>query len=190
MTTVFPTPAPPNKPVFPPLEYGSNKSTTLMPVSNISRWVLRSSNRGGERWIGYFFFPFNGGSLSIALPTTLISLPRVSGPTGTSIGDPRSKTFIPLTRPSVESIATVRTLSSPRCCCTSQISSSSIPSMLFRGILTALRISGSFPPEKSTSTTGPITCTILPSFIHLLFVDTECPRESALRRRQLLRMRR
>src|SRR5207245_124086 len=40
MTTVFPTPAPPNKPVFPPLEYGSNKSTTLMPVSNISTKVL------------------------------------------------------------------------------------------------------------------------------------------------------
>ena len=29
----FPTPAPPNSPTFPPFEYGANKSTTLIPVS-------------------------------------------------------------------------------------------------------------------------------------------------------------
>ena len=32
ISTVVPTPAPPNRPIFPPLEYGSNKSITLIPV--------------------------------------------------------------------------------------------------------------------------------------------------------------
>jgi hypothetical protein len=32
MTTVFPTPAPPNNPIFPPLAYGARRSTTLIPV--------------------------------------------------------------------------------------------------------------------------------------------------------------
>ena len=34
--TVLPTPAPPNKPIFPPLEYGASKSTTFIPVIKIS----------------------------------------------------------------------------------------------------------------------------------------------------------
>ena len=35
MTTVLPTPAPPNRPILPPCRYGSSRSMTLMPVSNI-----------------------------------------------------------------------------------------------------------------------------------------------------------
>ena len=34
--TVFPTPAPPNRPILPPFKYGTNKSTTFIPVSSIS----------------------------------------------------------------------------------------------------------------------------------------------------------
>ena len=34
--TVFPTPAPPNKPIFPPFAYGASKSITLIPVTSIS----------------------------------------------------------------------------------------------------------------------------------------------------------
>ena len=36
MTTVLPTPAPPNNPIFPPFGYGTMRSTTLMPVSKAS----------------------------------------------------------------------------------------------------------------------------------------------------------
>jgi hypothetical protein len=35
IVTVFPTPAPPNKPIFPPLAYGANKSITFIPVTRI-----------------------------------------------------------------------------------------------------------------------------------------------------------
>ena len=34
--TVFPTPAPPNRPILPPFAYGQIRSTTLIPVSRIS----------------------------------------------------------------------------------------------------------------------------------------------------------
>ena len=44
---------------------------------------------------------------------TLIILPRVAGPTGIEIGPPVSTTTLPLTRPSVPSIAMVRTVFSP-----------------------------------------------------------------------------
>ena len=36
MRTVFPTPAPPRSPIFPPLAYGANKSITFIPVSSTS----------------------------------------------------------------------------------------------------------------------------------------------------------
>ena len=81
---------------------------------------------------------------------------------------------------------TWRTRPSPRCCCTSQISSSSPPSKFLRGMRTAWRIEGSFPPEKSISTTGPITCTILPSVMKFQFVErvsretTTCARSPKL----------
>ena len=44
--TVLPTPAPPNRPILPPLMYGANKSTTLIPVSRISTSVDNSSKLG------------------------------------------------------------------------------------------------------------------------------------------------
>ena len=46
--------------------------------------------------------------------------PSVARPTGTVIGPPVSITSVPRARPSVLSIATARTRSSPRCCWTSQ----------------------------------------------------------------------
>ena len=51
--------------------------------------------------------------------------PSVTLPTGTVIGAPVSITSVPRDRPSVVSMATARTRSSPRCCWTSQISQSS-----------------------------------------------------------------
>ena len=44
-----PTPAPPKSPIFPPLEYGANKSTTFMPVTSISVSVACSENAGASR---------------------------------------------------------------------------------------------------------------------------------------------
>ena len=46
--------------------------------------------------------------------------PSVTSPTGTVIGPPVSMTSVPRARPSVVSMATARTRSSPRCCWTSQ----------------------------------------------------------------------
>ena len=36
MSTVLPTPAPPNRPILPPRTYGVSRSMTLMPVTNSS----------------------------------------------------------------------------------------------------------------------------------------------------------
>ena len=59
--------------------------------------------------------------------------PSVISPTGTEIGAPVSVTSVPRARPSVVSIATARTRSSPRCCWTSQTSSSSSAPALMPG---------------------------------------------------------
>ena len=59
--------------------------------------------------------------------------PSVASPTGTVIGPPVSSTSTPRARPSVVSIATARTRSSPRCCWTSHTSSSSSAPALMPG---------------------------------------------------------
>ncbi|MNT34989.1 hypothetical protein D3C72_1709980 [compost metagenome] len=116
INTVLPTPAPPNNPILPPLEYGSNKSITLIPVKSTSVSVDKSSNLGGTLWIerplvlSKFLIP------SMASPTTLNTRPLISSPIGILIGAPVSTTFIPRTKPSVASIEIVRTRSSPKCC--------------------------------------------------------------------------
>src|SRR6266550_4762524 len=52
MMTVFPTPAPPNRPILPPFTNGAIRSMTLIPVSNTSVLGSRSTNFGASRWIG------------------------------------------------------------------------------------------------------------------------------------------
>lgn len=49
ITYSVPTPAPPNKPILPPRLYGANASTTLIPVSNITQLVSKSTNAGPAR---------------------------------------------------------------------------------------------------------------------------------------------
>jgi len=51
MSTVLPTPAPPNRPVFPPFIYGSRRSTTLIPVSNGSGDVEERTREGNDLWL-------------------------------------------------------------------------------------------------------------------------------------------
>src|SRR5205807_8735331 len=59
---------------------------------------------------------------SIGSPSRLKMRPSVASPTGTVIGPPVSTTSRPRESPSVVSIATARTRSSPRCCWTSHTS--------------------------------------------------------------------
>src|ERR687886_527470 len=89
MSTVLPTPAPPNRPTFPPLAYGASRSMTLMPVSKISRVGIRSSTSGAGRWIGQRVSPSTGAPSSMGSPSRLKSRPSVARPTGTVIGPPR-----------------------------------------------------------------------------------------------------
>eukprot|EP00955_Chlamydomonas_euryale_P047009 353561-Chlamydomonas_euryale.AAC.5 len=53
ISTVLPTPAPPNRPILPPRWYGASRSTTLMPVTRIS-WSVDCSTKGGaSRWMDH-----------------------------------------------------------------------------------------------------------------------------------------
>ena len=162
--TVLPTPAPPKRPTLPPLTYGASRSITLIPVSSSSVVGESSWKLGGSRWIGQR--SPSAGSLSprsIVSPSTLKMRPSVCSPTGTEIGSPVSTTSSPRERPSVESIATARMRSSPRCCCTSAISVVALaPSWPGTSMLTALLISGR-PPVKTASMTTPLISTILPA---------------------------
>src|SRR4029453_2788064 len=65
ISTVLPTPAPPNRPIFPPLTYGASRSSTLMPVSSISVFGSRSANAGGLRWVspGSWMSRVDGGGV-------------------------------------------------------------------------------------------------------------------------------
>ena len=63
-----------------------------------------------------------GPASSTGSPMTFMMRPSVPSPTGTEMALPVSFTCWPRTRPSVASIATVRTVDSPRCCATSSTS--------------------------------------------------------------------
>ena len=130
MITVLPTPAPPNSPTLPPFAYGAKRSTTLIPVSKISLFVLCSSNGGGSLWIDHFVSNFSSAPSSIKSPTTLKILPKTFSPTGTLIGVPRAVASNPLVSPSLISIAIVLTLLSPRCAAVSKTSLCILPSTL------------------------------------------------------------
>jgi hypothetical protein len=135
---------------------------TLMPVSKISTLVDCSVKAGGCRWMGIDFLVLTGPSPSTGSPTTLRIRPRHSGPTGIAMGAPVSRASMPRTRPSEVSIATVRTVFSPRWRATSRVRLSLTLEMPGLETLRAFRILGSLPPSNSTSTTGPMTWTILP----------------------------
>ena len=73
MMTVLPTPAPPNSPILPPRRYGSSRSMTLMPVSNICSSVDCSSSVGALRWIDQRSFDCTGRSgKSTGSPSTFM----------------------------------------------------------------------------------------------------------------------
>ena len=123
ISTVLPTPAPPNRPILPPRTYGVSRSMTLIPVTNISVRGSSWSSGGGSRWIGHRTVMSSDevGTSSVS-PRALNTCPLVTSPTGTSIGAPVLITSVPRTMPSVGSIETARTMLSPMCCSTSKVS--------------------------------------------------------------------
>src|SRR5262245_8960048 len=88
---------------------------------------------------------------------TLMMRPSVPSPTGTAMGWPVSETSCPRTRPSLVSMAMVRTVDSPRCWATS--STRRLPWFL---VSSALRIAGRWP-SNCTSTTAPMTWVMCPT---------------------------
>src|SRR3569623_2010458 len=129
---------------------------TLMPVTRIEVSVDQSTKSGASAWIGADCSAPIGPRSSIGSPTTFMMRPSVFGPTGTRIWEPVSRTSWPRVRPSVESIAIVRTVLSPRCWATSR--TRRFPPL---SVSSADRISGS-SPSKLTSTTAPITWLMRP----------------------------
>ena len=97
-----------------------------------------------------------GPRSSIGSPITFMIRPSVFGPTGTRICEPVAVTSWPRVRPSVESIAIVRTTFSPRCWATSR--TRRLPPL---SVSSADRIGGS-SPSNATSTTAPMTWLMRP----------------------------
>ncbi len=152
MKTVFPTPAPPNRPIFPPRLYGAHPSTTLMPVSKMDREVSKSTYAGDGRWIGNLRSVFTGPLVSTGSPRTLKILPKVHRPTGTVIEPGSICTGWPRYIPSVPCMATHRSVLSPNRCCTSHVTSPAFAAWETEPNLVASRVES----DLVTSTTGPI----------------------------------
>ena len=130
---------------------------TLMPVTRIDDSVDWSTNGGASAWIGAVMSLPIGPRSSIGSPTTFMIRPSVIGPTGTRISEPVERTSWPRVRPSVESIAIVRTTFSPRCWATSR--TRRLPPL---SVTSAVRIGGR-SPSNATSTTAPITWLMRPT---------------------------
>src|SRR5262245_42912729 len=130
-----------------------------MPVTRISASVDWSVKAGAGLWIADLVLATTGPRSSTGSPMTLMMRPSTSGPTGTEMGAPVSVASWPRVRPSVVSIATVRTVCSPRCCATS--STSALP---WFSTVSAFRISGR-SPSNLTSTTAPSTCVTRPTLL-------------------------
>ena len=75
--------------------------------------VFCSTKLGASAWDGQVIFSLMGPISSTGRPTTFMMRPRDAEPTGAMIGLPVSTTSMPRTRPSVASMAMVRTTSSP-----------------------------------------------------------------------------
>src|SRR6266851_94105 len=159
--TVLPVPAPPNNPIFDPFAKVQMRSMTLIPVSRISTLACCSDTGGAARWIGQRVTPSGAGSSSIGAPITLNIRPSVSTPTGTEIGLPVACTGSPRRKPSVASIAIVRTVLSPMAPSTS--STTTRPSCVLTS--SASKSSGCSPAGNSTSTTAPMTWLTWPSLL-------------------------
>ena len=116
-----------------------------------------SAKDGASLWMLAMCSCEIGPASSMGSPITFMMRPRVAGPTGTRMAAPVSVTGAPRTRPSVVSMAMVRTTFSPRCWATSRTRRKGSP--VFWSVLvhsSAFRIAGR-APVNSTSTTAPMT---------------------------------
>ena len=177
MSTVLPTPAPPNRPILPPLAYGASRSMTLMPVSRISVVGFCWANTGGARWIDHFSCASTVPFSSMGCPSTLNIRPSVASPTGASMVRPVDSTSSPRPIPSLGESIMQRTVSPPICCATSIMRT--CPS---GATDRASLISGRPPPSKATSTTGPVTCTTVPLRFIVFFLTFYARLPSARKR--------
>src|SRR5487761_695958 len=168
--TVLPVPAPPKSPIFDPFAKVQIRSTTLIPVSRISTLACCSDTGGAGRWMGHRVTPSGDGSSSIGAPITLNMRPRVSTPTGTEIGPPVAWTGSPRRKPSVASIAMVRTVLSPIAPSTSRVTTR--PSCVLTS--SASNSSGCSPGGNSTSTTAPMTWLTWPSLVFFVTAFGAC----------------
>src|ERR1700759_800770 len=130
-----------------------------MPVTRISASVDWSVYSGAGAWIGRVSVALIGPASSTGSPMTFMMRPSVPSPTGTAIGRPVSVTSWPRTRPSVASIAIVRTVDSPRCWATS-----STRRLLPFLVSSELRIAGKWP-SNCTSTTAPMAWVTRPIWL-------------------------
>src|ERR1700744_5553930 len=106
-----------------------------------------------------------GPPSSTGSPITFMMRPSVPSPTGTEIGRPVSVTSWPRTRPSVASIAIVRTVDSPRCCATSR-TRRLLPFL----VSSELRMAGRWP-SNCTSTTAPMTWVTRPIWLAAVAIN-------------------
>ena len=123
MRTVLPVPAPPKSPTLPPFTNGAIRSIDLDP--GLEGLHLRREVAEGRR------VAVNGPALHVVrrrprlvdrLADHVPEPPERRRPDGDGDRAPVSTQVAPRAKPSVESIATARTRSSPRCCCTSATS--------------------------------------------------------------------
>src|SRR5262245_10113133 len=133
-----------------------------MPVSKACTCVSWSVNFGASRWIGDRVEVATGPFWSPGSPITFMMRPSVASPTGTVMPCPVSRTSSPRTRPSVVSMAIVRTVFSPRCCATSSTRFQGWSLIAALVTVRALKIGGNLPSGNSTSTTAPMTCMMRP----------------------------
>src|SRR5262249_46859595 len=112
-----------------------------------------------------FSVPVTAPASSTGAPMTLMMRPNVPSPTGRAIGSPVSVTSWPRTRPSVASIAMVRTVDSPRCWATS-----STRRLLPFLVSSELRMAGRWP-SNCTSTTAPMTWVTRPIWLAAVAIN-------------------
>src|ERR1700750_1613578 len=130
-----------------------------MPFGMITETDFWSTKAGADWWMPRLASALIGPASSIGSPITFMMRPSVPSPTGTAIGWPVSFTSWPRTRPSVASIAIVRTVDSPRCWATS-----STRRLLPFLVSSELRMAGRWP-SNCTSTTAPMTWVTRPIWL-------------------------
>src|ERR1700742_969752 len=136
-----------------------------MPVTRISASVDWSVYSGAGAWIGRVSVALIGPASSTGSPATFRMRRSVPSPTGTAIGRPVSVTSWPRTRPSVASIAIVRTVDSPRCWATSR-TRRLLPFL----VSIELRMAGRWP-SNCTSTTAPMTWVTRPIWLAAVAIN-------------------